>query len=221
MPTWDELYADPALLPVPDEPESFVTRALEGLAAPRATPVLDVGCGAGRHLLWLERHGFAAYGTDLAPNGLARTRDLLRHEGGSVRVALADMRELPFADGSFGAVIAHHVLYHGVTADVRRAIAEAGRVLRDEGVLVGTLLSTRAWKHGEGERLEPSTFRQERGPEAGVVHHYCDEVGARELLADFDVDGLALDEFSDDEGHRHSHWRFVAIWRNRGRPKRP
>lgn len=214
MPNWDELYANPALLPVPDEPESFVTRALEALAAPRSTPVLDVGCGAGRHLLWLERQGFAAYGTDSAPHGLARSCELLRSEDRPARVALADMRALPFADCSFAAVVAHHVLYHGTAADVRRAIAEAGRVLRDEGMLVGTLLSTRAWKHGEGERLEALTYRQERGPEAGVVHHYCDEEHARELLAGFDVDGLALDEFADDEGHRHSHWRFVAMRRD-------
>lgn len=214
MPTWDELYADPTLLPVPDEPEPFVTRALEALAAPRSTPVLDVGCGGGRHLLWLERHGFAAFGTDRAPNGLARTRELLGAERLVARVALADMRALPFADGSFAAVIAHHVLYHGTAADVRRAIEEAGRVLRDEGILVGTLLSTRAWKHGEGELLEPSTYVQERGPEAGVVHHYCDEDRARGLLAGFDVDGLALDEFADDDGHRHSHWRFVAVRRS-------
>jgi SAM-dependent methyltransferase len=214
MPTWDELYADPSLLPVPAEPEPFVTRALEALAAPRSTRVLDVGCGGGRHLLWLERHGFDAFGTDRAARGLERTRDLLRREERPVRLALADMRTLPFGSARFGAVVAHHVLYHGRAADVRRAIAEAGRVLCDEGLFVGTLLSTRAWKHGEGRRLETSTYVQERGPEAGVVHHYCDESGARELLAGFDVDGLALDEFSDDDGSRHSHWRFVAIRRS-------
>src|SRR5215470_11774083 len=68
MPTWDELYADPTLVPVPDEPEPFVTRALEAMPAPRSTPVLDIGCGGGRHLLWLERHGFPAFATSL-PTG--------------------------------------------------------------------------------------------------------------------------------------------------------
>jgi len=215
MPTWDELYADPALLPVPDEPEPFVTRALQALPSPRSTSVLDVGCGGGRHLLWLERQGFTAFGVDRAPSGLGLTRDLLRREERAVRVTLGDMGALPFASASFGAVIAHHVLYHGVAADVRRAIGEAGRVLRDEGLFVGTLLSTRAWKYGEGRRLEPSTYVQERGPEAGVAHHYCDETGARTLLAGFDIDGLALDEFSDDDGNRHSHWRFLATRRGR------
>jgi SAM-dependent methyltransferase len=185
MPVRDEL----------DEPEAFVTRALEALAAPRSTPVLDVGCGGGRHLLWLERHGFAAFGTDRAADELARSREVVRSEGRAARIALADMRALPFADASFAAVIAHHVLYLGTAADARRAIVEAGRVLRAEGLFVGTLLSTRAQGHGAADR------------------HRCDESGARELLGGFDVDGLALDEFSDDDGSRHSHWRFLATRR--------
>ena len=67
------------------------------------------------------------------------------------------------------AVVAYHVLYHGTRADTGRALAEIGRVLGDEGLFVGTLLSTRTWKHGEGRRLEDRTYVQERGPEAGDV----------------------------------------------------
>jgi len=215
MPTWDELYANPTILPVPEDPEPLVVRALEALPAPPATPVLDVGCGGGRHLVWLERQGFPAHGTDSAPNGLARARAWLQREERAVRIALADMRDLPFVSDRFGAAIAYHVLYHGLRADVRRALAEVERVLRDEGLFVGTLLSTRTWKHGEGTRLEDLTYIQERGPEAGVPHHYCDEAEARALLAGFDVDSLALDEFSDEDGQRHSHWEFVAIRRRR------
>ncbi len=213
MPSWDELYANPTVLPIPEEPEPLVVRALETLPAPRSTPVLDVGCGGGRHLVWMERQGFPAHGTDSAPNGLAHARAWLEREACPVRIALADMRALPFRSDRFGAVIAYHVLYHGRRAEVRRAFTEVARVLRDEGLFVGTLLSTRTWKYGEGRRLEQLTYVQERGPEAGVPHHYCDEAEARALLAGFDVDSLALDEYSDDEGHRHSHWEFVAIRR--------
>jgi hypothetical protein len=73
--------------------------------------------------------------------------------------------------------------------ELRRALAEVGRVLRDEGVLVGTLPSARASSHG------------------------CDEAVARDLLAGFDLDSLALDEFWDDDGALHSRWQFLAIKR--------
>jgi SAM-dependent methyltransferase len=210
MPSWDELYADPSIMPIPEEPEPFVVRALLALPAPRSTPVLDVGCGGGRHLVWLERQGFTAYGMDSAPQGLAHARARLQREGGVVRVALADMRRLPFVGDRFGAVIAHHVLYHATVDGMRSALAEVGRVLCDEGTFAGTLLSTRTWKHGEGRCLERLTYVQERGPEAGVAHHYCDEAEARALLAGFDVDSLELDELISEAGHRHSHWQFVV-----------
>jgi SAM-dependent methyltransferase len=210
MPSWDELYADPTLMPIPDVPEPFVVRALEPLAAGGRTAVLDVGCGAGRHLAWLERTGFAGHGMDSAPRGLAHARARLEREGRPLRLALADMRALPFVSGRFGAVIAHQVLYHGLREEVGRALDEVARVLRDGGTFVGSLLSTRAWKFGEGERLEPMTYVQARGPEAGVPHHYCDEEEARALLAGFQVHSLDLDEHTDGDGQRHSHWQFVA-----------
>lgn len=220
MPSWDELYADPSVLAIPDDPEPLVVRALEALPAPRPTAVLDVGCGGGRHLVWLERQGFRSHGVDSATHGLAHARARLRRDGRTVRVVRADMRALPFVGGRFGAVIAHKVLYHGTRGDMQRAVAEVERVLRDEGLFVGTLLSTRTWKHAEGRCLERGTYVQERGPEAGVVHHYCDEAEAGALLAGFDVDSLALDEYSDDAGDRHSHWQFVAIRRRRGAHRR-
>jgi SAM-dependent methyltransferase len=215
MPSWDDLYADPTALAIPEDPEPLVVRALEALPAPGSTTVLDIGCGGGRHLVWLERQGFRGHGMDSAPHALAHALARLRRDGRPVRVALADMRALPFASDRFGAVIAHKVLYHGTRADMERAVDEVGRVLRDEGLFVGTLLSTRTWKHGEGRCLERGTYVQERGLEAGVVHHYCDEAEARALLAGFDVDSLALDEFSDEDGNMHSHWQFLAIRRER------
>jgi SAM-dependent methyltransferase len=48
---------------------------------------------------------------------------------------VADVRELPFADGSFDVVVCNWVLYH--VADRARAIAELGRVLTPVGRLVG------------------------------------------------------------------------------------
>ena len=33
-------------------------------------PALDVGCGAGRHLLWMERHGIEATGVDMSKEAI-------------------------------------------------------------------------------------------------------------------------------------------------------
>ena len=64
-------------------------------------PVLDLACGMGRHMQELQALGFHAVGCDLSYT-LLRTG---MREYGPMPVARADMRQLPFCDGSFGALV--------------------------------------------------------------------------------------------------------------------
>lgn len=78
-------------------------RALEALLVahpPGAGPVLDLACGAGRHLAALERRGVGAVGLDLSAV-------LLREARGRARSPLvrADMRQLPFGPDVFSLLL--------------------------------------------------------------------------------------------------------------------
>jgi len=207
MPTWDAIYAEGFAI---TEPLPWVAHSTAALREAGAREVLDLGCGTGRHLVWLARQGFSVRGTDIAPHGLRHSHAWLEREGLPSHLALADMRGVPFADATFDAVLSIHVLYHATRAGLEQALAEVRRVLRPHGLFIGTFLSTRTWKHGEGEQLEPATFVQPRGPEAGVPHHYSDEAEVRALLAAFSISDLHLDEFTDEAGDLHSHWEVVA-----------
>lgn len=208
MPTWDELYDDERAAPT--APHPFVLRAAERLRAAGARRVLDQGCGGGRHLLWLAEQGFDGVGTDISPRGVKLARRRATEASSSPSLALAEMRSLPFAAATFDAAISIHVLYHGRRAETAAGAGELARVLRPGGMLIATFLSTRTWKYGQGESLEPDTFVQPHGPEAGVPHHYSDEGDVRGLLRDFSIEEASLDEFHDEEGLRHSHWEVVA-----------
>ncbi|MEL6204341.1 MAG: methyltransferase domain-containing protein [Pseudomonadota bacterium] len=63
------------------------------LLAQARGPVLDVGCGAGRTLLWLERHGIEATGIDLSPGAVevARSRGCKDVRHGDVLAEGSDM----------------------------------------------------------------------------------------------------------------------------------
>ncbi|MGI8552507.1 MAG: class I SAM-dependent methyltransferase [Dehalococcoidia bacterium] len=207
MPTWNELYASGFTV---TEPYPWVVQSRAALVAAGAHRVLDLGCGRGRHLVWLAREGLEAWGTDSSPIGVQGSRLWLEHESLPACVALADMRSLPFATAAFDAVISIHVLYHASRRGMQTALAAVARVLRPGGIFVATFLTTRAWKYGEGECLEPHTFVQMRGPEAGIPRHYCDEAEVRTLLTDFRVDRIHLDEFRDEAGDLQSHWEVLA-----------
>jgi len=67
---------------------------LQGLfQAPGDSLVLDLCCGAGRHLAVMAGRGLRVVGVDLSPALLGQARGLGR---GSFRLARCDMRQLPF-----------------------------------------------------------------------------------------------------------------------------
>jgi SAM-dependent methyltransferase len=85
--------------------------------------VLDVGCGVGHSFHLLAPR--VSVGVDVAAEAL---------EGQDRETVTADMRALPFADASFASVVAIHSIEH--VPDPERAIAEAARVVADEGIVV-------------------------------------------------------------------------------------
>jgi len=77
----------------PDEIQLELLRGLSGR-------VLDVGCGVGRHLLWLQEHGIDAVGIDHSPGAVAVAR-----ERGCREVYLGSPATLNFPDDHFDAAI--------------------------------------------------------------------------------------------------------------------
>jgi ubiquinone/menaquinone biosynthesis C-methylase UbiE len=94
--------------------------------------VLEVGVGTGRVGVPLAAHAGAYVGVDLSRPML----DVLRAkpEGGAVRVAQADITELPLAAGRFDAVVAVHIFH--LIPTWRQALREIARVLRPGGMLL-------------------------------------------------------------------------------------
>jgi SAM-dependent methyltransferase len=82
--------------------------------------VLDLGCGTGHSYHRLAPR--ETVGVDIEPDALA-------HQ--DRETVVADMRELPFADSSFGSVIASHAVEH--VPDPHRVVREAARVLEPDG----------------------------------------------------------------------------------------
>ena len=94
---------------------------------PAGSRVLDVGCGAGRILSAL-RDDVRKCGVDTDIEAVIYTRARVR----AGWYALADARQLPFADETFDAVISSMVIEH--EPDEKPLLAEMARVLRPEGI---------------------------------------------------------------------------------------
>ena len=124
----------------------------------RRRSLLDVGCGTARRLR--DTDAATAVGVDLTFEMLAHARD--EHP-----VAAADVRALPFCDGSFDLVWCRLVLGH--VPDPDDAYAELARVCRKNGSVVVSDVAVEAVNAGHKR-----TFRDAGGSTHEVEHFVHD-----------------------------------------------
>jgi malonyl-CoA O-methyltransferase len=139
-------------------------QALEGPAVRaavgevRGLEALDLGCGTGRHALWLAAAGATVTAVDFSEGMLAEAR---RKPGaGAVRFLAHDLhRPLPFPDGRFDLVVSGLVLEH--LRELGGFFAEARRVLRPGGRAVVSAMHPAMFLRGTQARFTD--------PESGEV----------------------------------------------------
>ena len=145
--------------------------------------VLDVGAGSGRAAIGvlLARPRTTAMGVDIYSgdwgideNTPARFMRNARIAGVAERAAarVGDMRELPFGDGEFDAVVSSYAIDHLRRAERPKAIAEVARVLKPGGEFLLMIIHV-DWKtwlvspmlaHHPSQNPEPwRTLLQENG----------------------------------------------------------
>jgi len=113
-----------------DPSRRFIRDALT--VVPRASNVLDVGCGTGLDLERYKAMGLSnLHGIDPTEEFLEKARALLGDQ--------ADVREgcfevIPYEDGAFDVVVSRHALHY--CKDVRASLREAARVLTPGGLLM-------------------------------------------------------------------------------------
>ena len=178
-----------------DEAESDV-RAITVLITPKKQdPLLDLGCGTGRHLLAFHRAGFRALvGLDLSSDLLAIASERLRSIAAeSVRLIRADMRNIPYESyfatilslftsfGSFEQDEAHMAILRAVERALRpngqflldylnRPHVEAHLVLNETQELDGRHLHLHREVTPDGRRVKKTTRVVEQDGTTKIFH---------------------------------------------------
>lgn len=134
--------------------------------------VLDLACGAGRHLAPLAGEGYRPVGLDLSGPLLRRAREEL---GAGARLARGDMRRLPFRDACFGGITLFFTSfgYFEDPSDDLGTLREARRVCAGGGALLVDYLNAPRVRstlvHEDRKTVGGRTVRQTRRIEDGFV----------------------------------------------------
>ena len=152
--------------------------------------VLDLGCGTGRHVVYMAQKGLHVTGLDNAPTALKLTREWLQEEGNVAGLVLSDMRtSLPFRDQVFDAVLSTQVIHHARLNTVIGTAIEMDRVTCIGGHILVSVPTYAAILKDSPEliEIEPNTFVPASGTERGLPHHIFSPDELRNIFPRFQV----------------------------------
>jgi tellurite methyltransferase len=168
--------------------------------------VLDVGCGIGRHVIYLGQRGFRMAGSDISPSGILRTQAACAERQLAFDGQVCPMTALPWPDATYDAVLCISTIHHTLRDQEQRALDEIWRILKPGGAFLVDFPCTSTWDYrhlraevaaGQVVEVEPDTFIDPRQPpedlDGFLPHHYCDESEARALLQRFTIERLQPD----------------------------
>lgn len=145
---------------------------------PAEAKILELGCGAGT--MWRECAGRIPAGwnvtlTDFSDGMLDSAWRNLVVIGRGFKFEKVDAQSIPYADKTFDAVVANHMLYH--VPDRKLALAEIKRVLKDEGILFASTVGGNHMKEMYGWLKQVN-----RNPDTGMfTNPFTMESGAEQL----------------------------------------
>jgi len=208
---WEKLWQDPEVAKkwAQSPPDAEVVAMADRLEAQGLRRILDIGCGVGRHTVYLAARGFEVTATDNAPAAITACKQNLAEANLEASVVETEMTNLPFPDRHFHGAIASHVIHHTDGATLKRVIALITQKLSAGGLLAWVTPSTRHYCFGYGREIGPGTWVDDEHPEGPIIHHYCTEAEVRELLHGYDI--LRMHEGESGEAEkRRVHWCVLA-----------
>ena len=208
MPDWNELFRSPENRWKGTYPA--VASFIEKYMQTGHCLTLDLGSGAGRHLVPLQVNDNRVVGMDFAGNGLEYSRIQLLEKHLPAWLVQADMSfPLPFAGETFDHLVSIHVIFHNPLSKISATLNEIYRVLKPGGMALITFNSVYSYRFGKGTELEPGTWIPDEGVDQGIVHHFSSFADLASLLEKFKIIRVELDE-RNSQGQLSSHWVVTA-----------
>lgn len=180
----------------------------------RGLDVVDLGCGTGRHALWLAAAGAKVTALDFSEGMLDEARK--KSGGDAVRFIAHDLHQpLPFPDGRFDLAVSGLVLEH--LSDLDAFFREVCRMLRPGGRAVISAMHPAMFLRGSQARFTDPDSGEIVMP--GSYSHSLGAIVMAPLKAGFRLDGI--DEVAPDaafaarypRAEKYVDWPMLVVMR--------
>ena len=178
--------------------------------------VLDMGCGTGRHTLWLAQAGAEVTGIDFSEAMLAKAHE--KAKGYSIDLIVHDLHQrLPFETGQFDMVVSGLVLEH--IADLAHYFSEIARVLGNPGrAVVSAMHPAMFLRDSQAQFTDPNSGEKVR---PGSLSHQLSDVvmgavsASLELVhfAEHSADAQLAEDFPRSE--KYVGWPMLVLFQFR------
>lgn len=209
---WDKIYRDQGEVQFDVLPT--VIAAADIFKNNNCKRIMDLGCGTGRHSIYLAQQGFKVYATDISETGLETTK--LKAEKlnlNNIEFKQHDMRDISFDNDFFDGILCLWTTGHGTLEDSCKNVYEIYRVLRPDGIVVIDYVSIDDEHYGRGLEIEKDTFINNVEGEENIPHHYSTIGELEDLYSNFrQIEIKPIDYyFFDNYNNKHTIKAFVAI----------
>ncbi|KKT26344.1 MAG: Tellurite resistance protein TehB [Parcubacteria group bacterium GW2011_GWA2_43_9b] len=175
---------------------------------------LDLGCGNGRHSLFLAQKGFLVDSVDSTPKALEALEEMIKENAVSgITVINKDIAQLT-VDKKYDLIIAASSLHFFQLQTIRDILAKIKNWLKADGVLFLRIFSDKDEEFAkyvkEGRRSAPNEIIS---PRTNKPIHYFSQDEIRDLVRGFEV--LKFEEVKKIADHQpdgqHWHWMFEVV----------
>lgn len=176
---WNEIYEQNKAYTYYDifKPHEDMQKIAEYFKKNKVSKILDLGCGAGRNLLYLAKQGFEIYGLDYASEGINLIKKQLKEHGLETKLTTSSFyKKLPYQDNYFDAIISVQSIQHGTNKQITHTIKEMERVLKNKGLIFITVSGrisqgkVRYCLVKTAKKIAEHTYTPTIGSEAGLTH---------------------------------------------------
>jgi|GEM_PF-424855 len=196
---WDDIYKNyeqggVAWATLSEDIHPLLISFLDEMVFPKKH-ALDIGCGTGKYLHYLDGKEFAVDGIDSSDMAVKMTQDLVP----ASKVILADMYSCAIAPDTYDLIVSVSTIHHGAKSQVASVVQKIHEGLVEGGHVFITIPS---WNSQREEKMQsdhttiaPGTLAPLTGPEAGLAHSFYTEHEVRDLFKNFHNREMQLDVY--------------------------